>query len=150
MKKGTSLVELIAVIVIMGIIAAIAVPTTIGVINRQKKNAAVTSINSTYHMAKNMLATMETDAYEDCITMLEDDFGYTSYETLISTGYIDAGGETLDGDDIYFIYNTQAFAVIISATAPSTTAMPTSNSSSTKVGGISVYWDKDLDQFRAA
>ena len=42
-KKGTSLVELIAVIVIMGIIAGIAVPVTIAVINRQKKNAAAKS-----------------------------------------------------------------------------------------------------------
>ena len=42
-KKGTSLVELIAVIVIMGIIAGIAVPVTIAVINRQKKNSAAKS-----------------------------------------------------------------------------------------------------------
>jgi len=42
-KKGTSLVELIAVIVIMGIIAGIAVPVTIAVINRQKKNASAKS-----------------------------------------------------------------------------------------------------------
>jgi len=52
-KKGTSLVELIAVIIIMGIIAGIAIPTTIAVINRQKQNAANNS-------AKNVMAAAET------------------------------------------------------------------------------------------
>ena len=54
-KKGTSLVELIAVIVIMGIIAGIAIPTTIAVINRQKKNAAYKSAENIVAAAKNVL-----------------------------------------------------------------------------------------------
>ena len=54
-KKGTSLVELIAVIVIMGIIAGIAIPTTIAVINRQKKNAAVKSAETVFNAAKSVL-----------------------------------------------------------------------------------------------
>ena len=52
-KKGTSLVELIAVIVIMGIIAGIAVPVTIAVINRQKKNAAEKSAEAVISTIKN-------------------------------------------------------------------------------------------------
>ncbi len=39
-KKGVTLVELLAVIVILGIIAAIAVPTIGGLITRQRANAA--------------------------------------------------------------------------------------------------------------
>ncbi len=39
-KKGVTLVELLAVIVILGIIAAIAVPTIGGLIERQRVNAA--------------------------------------------------------------------------------------------------------------
>ena len=54
-KKGTSLVELIAVIVIMGIIAGIAIPTTIAVINRQKKNSALKSAENVFAAAKNVL-----------------------------------------------------------------------------------------------
>jgi len=52
-KKGTSLVELIAVIIIMGIIAGIAIPTTIAVINRQKKNAAAKSADAIVSTLKN-------------------------------------------------------------------------------------------------
>ena len=54
-KKGTSLVELIAVIVIMGIIAGIAIPTTIAVINRQKKNSAIKSCENILATAKTVL-----------------------------------------------------------------------------------------------
>ena len=39
-KKGVTLVELLAVVVILGIIAAIAVPTIGGLIARQRANAA--------------------------------------------------------------------------------------------------------------
>ena len=61
-KKGTSLVELIAVIVIMGIIAGIAIPTTIAVINRQKKNAAEKSVESVLATAKDLVLEAQADA----------------------------------------------------------------------------------------
>ena len=54
-KKGTSLVELIAVIIIMGIIAGIAIPTTIAVIDRQKTNAAKNSANNVMAAAEPVL-----------------------------------------------------------------------------------------------
>jgi type IV pilus assembly protein PilA len=44
-KKGVTLVELLAVIVILGIIAAIAVPAIGGLIDRQRENAADQSYN---------------------------------------------------------------------------------------------------------
>ena len=67
-KKGTSLVELIAVIVIMGIIAGIAIPTTIAVINRQKKNAAVKSAENVFTAAKELLLEAQSTGVVDGVT----------------------------------------------------------------------------------
>ena len=68
-KKGTSLVELIAVIVIMGIIAGIAIPTTIAVINRQKKNAAKESVRNVITTAKDILLEAQAQATNTTITL---------------------------------------------------------------------------------
>ena len=45
-KKGTSLVELLAVIVIMGIIAAIAVPTVGALLKNTRQKAAVSDVTA--------------------------------------------------------------------------------------------------------
>lgn len=45
-KKGTSLVELLAVIVIMGIIAAIAVPTVGALLKNTRQKAAVSDVQA--------------------------------------------------------------------------------------------------------
>ncbi|MFH0993333.1 MAG: prepilin-type N-terminal cleavage/methylation domain-containing protein [bacterium] len=52
-KKGVTLVELLAVIVIMGIIAAIAVPAIGGLIQRQKEKAAEADYNQIVEVAGN-------------------------------------------------------------------------------------------------
>ena len=51
-KKGVTLVELLAVIVILGIIAAIAVPAIGGLIERQRENAAEQSFEIVLDQAK--------------------------------------------------------------------------------------------------
>lgn len=51
-KKGVTLVELLAVIVILGIIAAIAVPTIGGLISRQQANADRVSFASIEEQAR--------------------------------------------------------------------------------------------------
>ena len=51
-KKGVTLVELLAVIVILGIIAAIAVPAIGGLIERQRENAAEKSFEIVLDQAK--------------------------------------------------------------------------------------------------
>ena len=57
----------------MGIIAGIAVPTTIAVINRQKKNAAVKSAQNVFNVAKEVL--MEASASEPADIMGAADAG---------------------------------------------------------------------------
>ena len=51
-KKGVTLVELLAVIVILGIIAAIAVPTIGGLIDRQRLNAAEAEFDNAVEAAR--------------------------------------------------------------------------------------------------
>ena len=72
-KKGVTLVELLAVIVILGIIAAIAVPAIGGLIDRQRENAAelsydgVISAAETYLIAES-LTSGDTFTLDDVIT----------------------------------------------------------------------------------
>ena len=94
-KKGTSLVELIAVIVIMGIIAGIAVPVTIAVINRQKKNAAAKSAEAVISTMKNFTNEMLAQASGTFTITL----AYGEEETNIpSTVTINYGGTSSDVD----------------------------------------------------
>ena len=46
MKKGFTLIELIAVIIILGIIALIAIPTVGNVINESRQRAAIVTANN--------------------------------------------------------------------------------------------------------
>ncbi|MDP3130223.1 MAG: prepilin-type N-terminal cleavage/methylation domain-containing protein, partial [Bacillota bacterium] len=81
---GVTLVELLAVIIIMGIIAAIAVPAITGLINRQKINAAEASYDLIVEVAINY-AESESD---NSVTIAE----------LVTTGYLEANPFTNDAD----------------------------------------------------
>lgn len=78
-RKGVTLVELLAVIVIMGIIAAIAVPAITGLIARQRENAAQASYEVCVEVAEN---------YVDSEELVEDDT-FTSTD-LVTDGYLEA------------------------------------------------------------
>jgi type IV pilus assembly protein PilA len=75
-KKGVTLIELLAVIVILGIIAAIAVPTIGGLIERQRENAAVATFDTIVAAAEQYaededpftLAVLESDDFIDLKT----------------------------------------------------------------------------------
>ena len=72
-KKGVTLVELLAVIVILGIIAAIAVPTIGGLISRQRENAAI--------------ATFTTIEEQALIFAVDDADGVFTLDDLVQDGF---------------------------------------------------------------
>ncbi|AUD64971.1 hypothetical protein BK011_04495 [Tenericutes bacterium MZ-XQ] len=86
-KKGVTLVELLAVVVILGIIAAIAVPTIGGLIERQEANAAEATYDTIVTAAE--LYAEDTTAFtlaalesEDFVDLKSNEFGYMDGETL--------------------------------------------------------------------
>ncbi len=144
-KKGTSLVELIAVVVIMGIIAGIAVPTTIAVINRQKVNSVLASLESIYRSAKNELSQVSTGIFDDCITVINDSFYYISLTTLLDNGMVDGEKYRPVGSDIYFCFDESIYFVQITSSSVSTSKPTTTGS--TVVDGVNVTYDCTNNKF---
>ncbi len=90
-KKGVTLVELLAVVVILGIIAAIAVPTIGGLIARQQEKADIATLQNIISSAKTYATAEEDDIF-----------------TLAEMGsYIDLGsntvGTTSGGSEVIYI-----------------------------------------------
>ncbi|MFC7321031.1 competence type IV pilus major pilin ComGC [Halobacillus campisalis] len=84
-QKGFTLVELLAVIVILGIIAAIAVPAIGNVIDNSKSDAHEANASSLREAARLYEVTEDVD--DETITLAD----------LIDEGYIDGDVENPDG-----------------------------------------------------
>lgn len=159
-KKGTSLVELIAVIVIMGIIAAVAVPTTIGVIGRQKKSAAVKSANNVLNAAETVLleanAGQSDTGCEACGTGSTTGYQFVvKVSTLVANGDIKKNPFQDDTNTAYVGTDAVAFAINASnavivgkwETANKFTAY--TNTQYYKINGITLGWSAtDLEFIR--
>ena len=113
-KKGTSLVELIAVIVIMGIIAGIAIPTTIAVINRQKKNAAIKSAENVFTAAKELLLEAQSSGEIDGVTAggASDTFTYkTTAAAMVASGDLEKNPVDSNGSFTIMINSANKFSI---------------------------------------
>lgn len=80
-EKGLTLIELLAVIVIIGIIAAIAVPLITGMLDKTKENARVATANQLFEAAKLRSIAKNNGVLE----------GQHALSDLIGENYIQAG-----------------------------------------------------------
>ena len=115
-KKGVTLVELLAVVVILGIIAAIAVPTIGGLIERQRQNAAEATYDTIVAAAElyaenENTFTLETLELEDFIDLKDNTFGYMNGATLVTLDK-DAIWVKVVGSDVTFYSDAGATTAI--------------------------------------
>lgn len=103
-KKGTSLVELLAVIVIMGIIAAIAVPSVGALISNSKKNAAVQSANVVLSSAKTaLMAAQASGASDEYVTKVGNLDVYWTTNVELKEGKFIESDPFDSGVTVYFV-----------------------------------------------
>ena len=106
-RKGVTLVELLAVIVIMGIIAAIAVPAIGGLIKNAEEKAVIGDLTSLTEAARMYSSVNEDDTSvtgAELETAKYITLNYTEFETLtftISNGSVSAVGPVTIGSVTY-------------------------------------------------
>ncbi|MFH2116930.1 MAG: prepilin-type N-terminal cleavage/methylation domain-containing protein [Bacillota bacterium] len=108
-KKGVTLVELLAVIVILGIIAAIAVPTIGGLIERQRANAAGATFTSVEEAARLYAADLDPADVFSLQDLLDDDM---LSETVVLTTDA-AGTEVVTTNDIFLVATNGSVSIVM-------------------------------------
>ncbi len=108
-RKGVTLVELLAVIVILGIIAAIAVPTIGGLIERQRQNAAEATFTSVQEAARLYAGDLSTGAVFSLQDLLDDN---ALSETVALTTDA-AGTEVVTPNDIFEVQSNGSVLIVM-------------------------------------
>ena len=144
-KKGTSLVELIAVIVIMGIISSIGAVTVVSIIARQRKNATISSLKNIYETAKGLLVQVEAGSYDENIVFIDDDFCYISLTSMIDNGAVDGEKYRPTGNEVYFCYDMHEPFVII--TNETINKVKPESTGSTTINQVLVTYSYSKDSF---
>ncbi|WP_045523439.1 type II secretion system protein [Neobacillus niacini] len=112
-QRGLTLIELLAVIVILGIVAAIAVPSIMGIINKSKDDAKVAEAIQIISAAKLQHATNSTTV-EWSNTVLDDTLDNLQ-DTSFTVFYDDVNGYSIKDHDVAGL-TTAGFTPVVAAT----------------------------------